>query len=152
MSDNLYFKLSKERKELQARGLIPEFFTTAGWQLFKEKYLYGTEEAVFGQYKRIAKSAAVHVKEAYPEAEHKFFQLLWNGWLSPSTPILANMGTYRGLPVACSGGVIRDSIDGFYSSRHETALLTKYGFGTSAYLGGIRPRGSNISVGGRASG
>lgn len=152
MSDTIYSKLSVERKQLQKQGLIPEWMTTSGWQLFKEKYLYGTDEAVFGQYKRIAKAAAKHVKEQYPEAEEEFFKLLWKGWLSPSTPILANMGTYRGLPVACSGSVIEDSIDSFYSTRHETAILTKYGFGTSAYLGDIRPRGSRISVGGTASG
>jgi len=152
MSDTIYSKLSFERKQLQKQGLIPEWFTTSGWQLFKERYLYGTEEAVYGQYKRIAKAAAKHVKERYPEAEEEFFQLLWKGWLSPSTPILANMGTFRGLPVACSGSVIDDSIDGFYRARHETALLTKFGFGTSAYLGNIRPRGSHISVGGSASG
>lgn len=152
MSDTLYQKLSKERKDLQAVDLIPSWYTTAGWQLFKDKYLYGTNEAVRGQYKRIAKAAARHISVHLPEAEDKFFELLWNGWLSPSTPILANMGTYRGLPVACSGGVIEDSIDGFYKARYETAILTKYGFGTSAYLGDIRPRGSVISVGGTASG
>lgn len=152
MSDNLYQKLSSERKLLQKQGLVPEWYTTAGYQLFKERYLYGTTESVFGQYKRISKAAARHIEKQYPEAEGKFFQLLWNGWLSPSTPILANMGTYRGLPVACSGGVIDDSIDGFYTKRHETALLTKYGFGTSAYLGEVRPRGTPISVGGTASG
>jgi ribonucleotide reductase alpha subunit len=62
------------------------------------------------------------------------------------------MGTNRGLPVSCSGAYIQDSIDSFYSVRHETALLTKHGFGTSAYLGDIRPRGTPISVGGKASG
>jgi ribonucleoside-diphosphate reductase alpha chain len=34
----------------------------------------------------------------------------------------------------------------------DTAVLTKNGFGTSAYLGDIRPRGSAISTGGNASG
>jgi ribonucleoside-diphosphate reductase alpha chain len=154
MSESMYGKLSQERKELQAKGLVPEWMTTAGWQLFKGKYLYDTDEAVYGQYKRIAKAAAVHLEGTpfHEAAEEKFFDLFWKGWLSPSTPVLANMGTNRGLPVACSGGYIEDSIDGFYSARHETASLTKYGFGTSGYLGDVRPRGSNISVGGKASG
>jgi ribonucleoside-diphosphate reductase alpha chain len=62
------------------------------------------------------------------------------------------MGTNRGMPVSCSGGTIEDSIHGFYSDLTETALLTKHGFGTSSYLGDIRPRGTPISVGGKASG
>lgn len=155
MSDNLYKKLSEERKQLQEQGLVPEWYTTSGYQMFKEKYEYETNgRSVRGQFERIAKTAAKHLERT--EVEHiaadKFFNLLWDGILSPSTPVLANMGTNRGMPVSCSGSSISDSIDGFYKNRHETAQLTKYGFGTSAYLGDIRPRGSKISVGGKASG
>jgi hypothetical protein len=39
---NIYEKLSKERKELQAKGLLPDWYTTAAWQMFKSKYLYDT--------------------------------------------------------------------------------------------------------------
>lgn len=155
MSTNIYDKLSEERKELQAKGLVPEWYSTGGYQLFKEKYEYQTEgRSVRGQFERIAKTAAKHLKgtKYEAEAEQKFFDLFWKGWLSPSTPVLANMGTNRGLPVSCSGGIIHDSIYGFYSNRLETAILTKMGFGTSSYLGNIRPRGSKISVGGKASG
>ena len=143
-------KYSEERKKLQEQGEIPAFFTTQGYQLFMEKYLWA--DSVKQQYETIAKTAAQYVEHVWPEAYEKFFNLLWNGWLSPSTPILANMGTSRGLPVSCSGGYISDSIDGFYTARRETAILTKYGFGTSGFLGDIRGRGSEISVGGRASG
>lgn len=151
MTDNLYKKLSEERKKLQEEGLIPEWYSTGGWQMFKSKYLYGTDRAVRGQFERIAKTAAKHVPHL-PEAESKFFDMLWKGWLSPSTPVLANMGTDRGMPVSCSGTVVEDSVDGFYSNLHEVAMLTKYGFGTASDLSNIRPRGSTISVGGKASG
>lgn len=143
-------KYSEERKRLQELGEIPRWFITPGYQLFAEKYLWAN--SVKEQYKAIAKTAARHVEHIWPEAYENFFKILWQGWLSPSTPILANMGTDRGLPVSCSGGYIEDSIDGFYTSRRETAILTKYGFGTSGYLGDIRPRGSEISIGGKASG
>jgi ribonucleoside-diphosphate reductase alpha chain len=151
---NIYEKLSKERKELQAKGLLPDWYTTAAWQMFKSKYLYDTDKAVKGQFERIAKTAAKHLKGTVYEkqAESKFFEMMWKGWLSPSTPVLANMGTDRGLPVSCSGSTVSDSIDGFYKNLHETAQLTKYGFGTSSNLSDIRPRGSKISVGGKANG
>jgi len=155
MSVNLYDKLSEERKQLQAQGLVPEWYSTGGYQMFKEKYEYEVDgRSVRGQFERIARTAAKHLKgtKFEKEAEEKFFTLFWNGWLSPSTPVLANMGTTRGLPVSCSGSAVEDSIDGFYSNRHETAMLTKYGFGTSSYLGNIRPRGTPIRVGGKASG
>lgn len=155
MSKNIYERLSEERKELQRQGLVPEWYSTAAFQMFKEKYEYQVNgRSVRGQFERIAKTAAKYLKGTRweSEAEDRFFNLLWNGWLSPSTPVLANMGTTRGLPVSCSGSVVEDSIHGFYSNRLETAILTKHGFGTSSYLGNIRGRGSNISVGGKASG
>lgn len=149
---NKYEQLSRERKEGIQNGTIPEWFTGAGYQVFKEKYLWAP--TVKEQYQAIARTAAgwLMFTPWEDQAYDKFFNLLWNGWLSPSTPILANMGTGRGLPVSCSGGYIDDSIDGFYTSRRETAILTKYGFGTSGYLGDIRSRGSSISIGGVASG
>lgn len=142
-------KLSIERKQLQADGLLPEWFSTAGYQLFKSKYQWA--DTPRAQYETIAATLSQHTDT--PDYWYgKFFSLLWNGWLSPSTPVLANTGTTRGLPVSCSGGYIPDSIDGFYTARREAALLTKYGFGTSGYLGDIRGRGATISAGGKASG
>lgn len=142
-------KLSQERKKLQEEGLLPEWFTTAGYQLFKSRYQWA--DTPRQQYETIASTLAQHTDD--PEKwRAKFFELLWKGWLSPSTPVLANTGTDRGLPVSCSGGYIPDSIDGFYTARREAALLTKHGFGTSGFLGDIRPRGAAISSGGKASG
>lgn len=142
-------KLSQERKRLQEEELLPDWYTTAGYQLFKSKYQWA--ETPREQYAHIAKTLSKHTSNPN-KWKDKFFYLLWNGWLSPSTPVLANTGTDRGLPVSCSGGYVQDSIDGFYSARREAALLTKHGFGTSSYLGDIRPRGSDISRGGKASG
>lgn len=151
---DLYKKLSAERKELQEQGEIPMWYTTAGWQLFKEKYQY-QGQTVKQTYYRIARQAAQYLTKYNLNADEwteKFFQLFWKGWLSPSTPVLSNMGTSRGMPVSCSGGYVEDSIFGFYQAYTEAAMLTKYGFGTSGYLGDIRPRGAKISVGGKASG
>ena len=144
-----YDKLSLERKELQERGFLPEWFSTAGYQLFKSRYQWAPTPRE--QYEAIAATAAQHTDD-FDKWKEKFFNLLWKGWLSPSTPVLSNMGTSRGLPVSCAGSYVHDSIDGFYSARHEAAILTKHGFGTSGYLGDIRPRGARISTGGKASG
>lgn len=150
--ENLYKEFKAIRTEHQANGSMPMHYTTAAVQMFWTKYLYETD-TVRGQFERIARTAALHLPESIQaQANIKFFDMLWNGWLSPSTPVLANMGTSRGLPVSCSGGAIGDSIYGFYNHNLETAMLTKNGFGTSGYLGDIRPRGALISNGGAASG
>lgn len=147
---NSYRALSDERKKLQEDGLMPAHWSTGSWQLFKNKYLYQAANPK-EQYQRIAATLAAHT----PDPSHwkeKFFDIMWKGWLSPSTPILANTGTNRGLPVSCAGSYVPDSIDGIYKAKHETAMLTKMGFGTAGYLGDIRPRGTPISVGGKSTG
>ena len=143
-------QLSIERRQLKNEGLIPEWMTTDGWGFFKQKYMYEAT-SYREQIKRIARTAAKYTNDP-KEWEAKFFNLFWKGWLSPSTPILSNMGTERALSVSCSGGYIADSINGFYSHQKEIALLTQEGFGTSGYMGDIRARGSKISRGGEASG
>ena len=147
---SIYDALSAERKKLQDAGEMPQSWSTGGWQLFKENYLYQATTPK-EQYQRIAKTLAVHTPD--PDKWSKvFFDLMWKGWLSPSTPVLANTGTSRGLPVSCAGNYVDDSIYGIFESKQETAMLTKNGFGTSSYLGDIRPRGTPIGDGGKAEG
>jgi len=163
---NLYEKLSEERKQLQKDGELPKFFTTGSWQVFKENYLYDAK-GFKDQIKRITKDLAKHAPDFLPKThkfysrianaygdnwEDVFFNILWKGHGVLSSPVLANGGTDRGSPVSCSGGFVEDSVTGFYAARHEAAVLTKEGFGTSAYLGDIRPRGAMTSKGFAASG
>lgn len=143
--------LSNERKQLQSEGKVPLWMTTDGYALFKEKYSVEGEESFKGRASTIAKTAAQYLKDS-DKWEQKFFDLIWNGWLSCSTPVLSNMGTNRGMSVSCSGQYIGDSVDSFYTNLHESAILSKNGFGTSGYFGDIRPRGSKISIGGKTSG
>lgn len=145
--------LSAERKLLQKQGIVPDWYTTQAWQMFSRKYAVDGEAAVYGRHRKIADTLAKHLPPAFQnQFAEKFFDLLWRGILSPASPALSNTGTARGLPVSCSGQVVADSIDGFYKSLHETAMLSKYGFGTSADFSSIRPRGTKISTGGKANG
>lgn len=149
--DNKYEFLSAERKRLQQQGLLPNWYQTGGWGLFKSKYMEGST-SFKNRVEQIAATAAKHAPKDGVDWYAKFFEVIWNGWLSPSTPTLANLGTTKGMPVACSGQYIGDSVADFYGELLDTAVLTKNGFGTSGYLGDIRPRGSQIATGGTASG
>ena len=148
----LFEQLSAERKALQKNGDLPAWYTTQGWQMFKEKYSVEGEAALRGRHETIAKTLAKHMVGREEEWERRFFGLMWSGILSPASPALANTGTRKGMPVSCSGQVIGDSVESFYGNLHETAVLSKFGFGTSADFSSIRPRGSRISRGGRANG
>lgn len=152
---SLYEELSAERKAMQDRGDLPEWVTTGGWQMLKANYL-SEGETLKQRYRSVADTAAKHL--AFGDANlqsiwsDNFFELMWKGWLALSTPVLSNMGTNKGMPVSCAGNYVEDSIEGFYDAYKETAILTKHGFGTSSYLGDVRPRGTPISSGGKASG
>lgn len=144
-------QLSEERKYLQSIGEVPEWYTTQGYSLFKDKYSY-QGETVKGCFERIAKHLAQYLPSDMP-AERRFFELMWSGKLAPSTPVMTNTGTPRGMSVSCAGSYIGDSVSEFYESYGEIAMLSKLGFGTASYLGDIRPRGSHIaSTGGVADG
>lgn len=143
-------KYSALRKSLQDLGEVPKYYTTQGFIMFLRKYAY-QGESVKGAFTRIATTLAKH--DPRPEAFTKFFNLMWEGKLAPSTPVMCNTGTDRGMPVSCAGNFIGDSIENFYESNAEVAILSKNGFGTASYLGAIRPRGSEIkSSGGQADG
>lgn len=82
----------------------------------------------------------------------KFEQYMHNGWISLASPIWSNYGTNKGLPISCNGSYVGDTIRDILYSSSEIGMMTKYGAGTSAYYGDIRPRGSAISGGGTSDG
>lgn len=151
---SIFEELSAERKQLQANGELPKWFTTIGWQAFKGKYLYDAanyEE----QIDRIVENVGKYVPDTPDIANYfkvRWKELLMNNHAYLATPVLSNNGTNRGLSVSCSGGVIGDSVYDFGMSRLEASILSQNGFGTSAYMGDIRHRGSPISRGGTADG
>lgn len=147
-----YERLSAERKDLQAKGHLPEWYTTPSWQMFKEKYSVPGEDALNGRHRRIAKTLARHMVGREAEWEEKFFNEMWDGILSPASPALANTGTDRGMMVSCSGQYVGDSVLEFYDSLKETAILSKWAFGTSADFSDIRPRGTMFNGTGKANG
>lgn len=86
-----------------------------------------------------------------PDLEEQFYNMLALGWTSLSSPIWANFGENRGLPIACYSSYVPDSIDGIFKTNHEIARMTSLGGGTSGYFP-LRPKGSSIKGGGKTSG
>ena len=82
----------------------------------------------------------------------KFENYMQRGFYSLSTPVWSNFGKSKGLPISCYGSNVDDSLDSILNAAREIGLMSKYGGGTSAYLGNIRSRGTAISTGGKADG
>lgn len=83
---------------------------------------------------------------------NKFEDYMAKGWYSLSSPIWANFGIQRGLPISCFGSYISDKLECILEKTAEAGMMTKMGGGTSAYFGALRHRGSEISSGGKSSG
>lgn len=108
------------------------------------------EETVEQRVKDIAYTAEKILKiEGFAD---KFEDYMAKGFYSLSTPVWVNFGKEKGLPISCYGSTCEDSLDSILNMGREIGMMSKYGGGTSGYLGNIRPRGSAISVGGKADG
>ena len=99
---------------------------------------------------RIATAASQRLFK--PELKEAFKELIERGWMSLSSPIWANMGTKRGLPISCFNVNIPDSVEGITHKVGEVIMQTKIGGGTSGYFGELRGRGAAITDNGKSSG
>lgn len=82
----------------------------------------------------------------------KFEHYMARGYYSLSTPVWCNYGIKRANSISCFGSMIDDSMDSILTTLAEVGMMNKYGGGTSAYFGNIRPRGSNITNNGKSDG
>jgi ribonucleoside-diphosphate reductase alpha chain len=109
-------------------------------------------QSVEDRIKVIAKKSEDLLQGQWPGFAKKLEEYLLKGWLSLSSPIWANFGTDRGLPISCNGSYVDDSVLSILSKQAEIGMMSKYGSGTSLFMGALRKRGSEISTGGVADG
>jgi ribonucleoside-diphosphate reductase alpha chain len=83
---------------------------------------------------------------------NKFYDYMSKGWYSLSSPVWANFGKKRGLPVSCFGSNIGDNIESILYTQAEVGEMSKMGGGTSGYFGNIRGRGTPVTDNGLAPG
>ena len=154
---------SAQRKQAIADGTCPEWYTTGGYQLFMKRYSH-KGETVKSRFQTVAKTMAQHAPKKYPDWwnevpywagltwEEAFFKTLWDGFISPSTPMLSNAGLRsQGTTVSCAGGMLDNNLYDRYHMMTEIAILTKHSHGTSFSLTNWPAEGDKIR-GGRSKG
>jgi ribonucleoside-diphosphate reductase alpha chain len=82
----------------------------------------------------------------------KFYTYMSKGFFSLASPVWANFGKKRGLPISCFGSCIEDDMGSILFSQAEAGMMSKHGGGTSGYFGKLRPRGALIKDNGPSSG
>src|SRR5699024_209362 len=82
----------------------------------------------------------------------KFYDYMSKGYYSLSSPVWANFGKDRGLPISCYSIDIQDNMGDIMRSVGEIGMMSKLGGGTGGYFGKLRPRGAPITDNGESSG
>ena len=82
----------------------------------------------------------------------KFYEYMSEGFYSLSSPVWANFGHDRGLPISCFGSYLDDDMGSILYSQAEVGMMSKMGGGCSGYFGSLRERGAPIKNNGHSSG
>jgi ribonucleoside-diphosphate reductase alpha chain len=130
MTYSKYYWLNEESRKFLSRGYITE----------------SPEQRI----KDIARTAEKYL--GISGFAQKFEDYMSRGFYSLSTPVWINFGKQKGLPISCYGSNVDDNLDSILNAGREIGMMSKYGGGTSVYLGNIRERGAVISTGGTADG
>ena len=129
--------------------IAPEWLSEEGIITLSAGYLL-PGETPRKMFERVAHAASQINRD--PDLYDDLFECLWNGWLGLSSPVAANFGTTRALPISCYSVHVGDSVSSIYSHLKEVAQLSKNGGGVGVYFGDVRPAGSPISGGGKSTG
>ena len=129
--------------------IAPEWLSEEGMHTLSAGYLL-PGETPRAMFERVAKAAATINED--PGLRDDLFTCLWNGWLGLASPVAANFGTSRALPISCYSVHLSDSVSSIYSHLKEVAQLSKNGGGVGIYMGDVRPAGAPISGGGKSTG
>ena len=86
------------------------------------------------------------------EHSQRLYDYISKLWFMPSTPVLSNGGTGRGLPISCFLNEASDSLGGIVDLWTENVWLASKGGGIGSYWGNLRSIGEPIGGVGKTSG
>ncbi len=114
-----------------------------------------TPDKMFRRVARHIAKAEKHYgnEERIEEIEEAFYDLMTEFRFLPNSPTLMNAGRRLGQLAACFVLPIEDSMEGIFTSLHNSALIHKSGGGTGFSFSRLRPKDSRVgTTGGVASG
>ena len=120
--------------------------TDFGKETLKDRYLL-PGESFQDLFVRVASAYA----DDQPHAQ-RLYDYISRLWFMPSTPILSNGGTGRGLPISCYLNSVPDSLEGIVETWNENVWLASRGGGIGTYWGNVRGIGEPVGLNGKTSG
>ena len=94
---------------------------------------------------------AMHFADDTAHAQ-RLYDYISKLWFMPSTPVLSNGGTKRGLPISCFLNEASDSLGGILGLWNENVWLAARGGGIGSYWGNLRSIGEKVGLNGKTSG
>ncbi len=120
--------------------------TEFGKATLADRYLMPNES-----YQDLFARVAMHFADNSAHAQ-RIYDYMSNLWFMPSTPILSNGGTKRGLPISCFLNEANDSLRGIVDLWNENVWLAARGGGIGSYWGNLRSIGEQVGANGKTSG
>ena len=123
-----------------------EFLTAFGKATLTDRYLMRDED-----YQDLFARVAMHYADDSDHAQ-RIYEYMSQHWFMPSTPVLSNGGTSRGLPISCFLNEAGDSLEGIVGLWNENVWLAARGGGIGSYWGNLRSIGEQVGHNGKTSG
>ena len=123
-------------------ALLTEF----GKAVLDDRYLLPDED-----YQDLFARVSSHYGDDSAHAQ-RLYDYMSRLWFMPSTPVLSNGGTDRGLPISCFLNEASDSLHGIVDLWNENVWLAARGGGIGSYWGNLRSIGEKVSANGKTSG
>lgn len=116
-----------------------EKLTQIARDILEDRYLLPNEKIQEG----FARACCAFADNA--EHAQRLYTYVSNEWFMFATPLLANGGTEKGLPISCFLNYVDDSLRGLANNLEENIFLSSGGGGIGSYFGAIRSKGTEIS-------
>ena len=128
------------------RPTLATAITPMGRELLRAKFL------LFGER---PEDRLAHACVAYATSRthaRRLASYISKGWFMFATPLLANAGTGRGLPISCFLNYVPDSREGLANHYAENIWLSTLGGGIGAHWSDVRSKGEKTSSGSETTG
>lgn len=122
------------------------YLTQFGKETLSDRYLMPGES-----YQDLFARVAMHFADDSAHAQ-RLYDYISKLWFMPSTPVLSNGGTKRGLPISCFLNEANDSLGGILGLWNENVWLAARGGGIGSYWGNLRSIGEKVGMNGKTSG
>ncbi|WP_282607142.1 ribonucleoside-diphosphate reductase subunit alpha [Pelagibius sp. Alg239-R121] len=123
-----------------------DLLTAFGKATLTDRYLMDGES-----FQDLFARVAAHFADDTDHAQ-RLYDAISRLWFMPSTPVLSNGGTTRGLPISCFLNEAGDSLDGIVDLWNENVWLAARGGGIGSYWGNLRSIGERVGHNGKTSG